>query len=174
MRRRASARAGSEAHSLSRYSFCSSFVGANEQPELAGEPRARLAAQGEGYPLQRLPLTIGAAGEGSGHLLQALGEDPPVAGGLIAEELPDPDPQAHRRAAPRQVGQRTNVTSMKPARRLIAQRTFGCGTLRRSMDAHRVPVEGDPVNVQLFGDGEAAAVWVCVGHGPSELDLERF
>ncbi len=44
-------------------------VGAYEEADFAGKPRSRLATQGEGYPLQSLPLTVSAAGEGQGHLL---------------------------------------------------------------------------------------------------------
>ena len=75
-------------------------VGTDEQTELSGQPGSRLAAQGERDPLKRSPAAVGAAGEGMGHLFQALGEDPALAGGFVAEELPYPNPQAHRRAAP--------------------------------------------------------------------------
>jgi hypothetical protein len=75
-------------------------VGADEQAQLAGEPRAGLAAQGEGYPLQGLLPAVGAPGIDAGDVLQALGEDLALASRFVAEELADSHPQAHRHPAP--------------------------------------------------------------------------
>src|SRR5215203_1805759 len=76
-------------------------VRADEQSQLAGQPCSRLATKGESDPLQRLPLAVGGAGVDAGHLIQALGEDPTLAGGNVAEELAHSNPKAHWRAAPR-------------------------------------------------------------------------
>ena len=75
-------------------------VRADEQSQLAGQPRPRLATKGESDPLQRLPLALCGAGVDAGHLIQALGEDPTLAVGNVAEELAHSNPKAHWRAAP--------------------------------------------------------------------------
>jgi len=76
-------------------------VGAHEQTQFVGEPGSRFASESESDPLQGLPLTVGATGVDAGHLIQALGEDPALAGGLVAEELAHSNPKAHRCTAPR-------------------------------------------------------------------------
>src|SRR5918911_2085622 len=146
-------------------------VGTDEESQLSGKPRSGLAAQRECDPLQSLPLAIGAAREGLGHLIQALGEDPALAGRLVAEELAHPDPQAHRCATPGKVGQRTGVETMDPARSLAAHRTMSLRASQTTADGQRVSVEGEGVYVQSFGDGEAGEVPVRVGHEfpPGEL-----
>ncbi|WP_235401392.1 hypothetical protein [Rubrobacter aplysinae] len=62
------------------------------KPEFVGQSSSCLAAQGEGYPLKSVPLAIGAAGADSGYIIQALGENPALAGRLVAEELPHLNP----------------------------------------------------------------------------------
>jgi hypothetical protein len=132
-------------------------LGAHQQPELAGQPRPGLAAQGEGDPRQRLPAAVGAPGVDAGHFLQTLGEDPPLTGWFVAEELAYPNQQAHRHHGPGELGQGATVAAVDPARRLLAARTPGRGIVRRCMDGHQVCVERECVEVQVFGDGEAAA-----------------
>jgi hypothetical protein len=100
-------------------------VRADEQSHLASQPRSRLAAQSESDPLQSLPLAVGGAGVDAGYLIQALGEDPTLAGGLVAEELPHSNPEAYRHPAPRQVGQSAGVAPVDPTRRLPAERALG-------------------------------------------------
>src|SRR5215213_1413536 len=139
-------------------------VWACDQTQLAGKPRTCLATQSEGYPLQGFSLAVGAAGVEPGHGGQALGEDPAFAKGVITEEFSHPKSQAYRDARPRQVSQRTSVEPMNPARRPPAERTLGRGILRGCMDGHRLSVERELVDVQFFGDGEAGAVGVGVGH----------
>src|SRR5215203_319408 len=126
--------------------------------------RARLAPQGEGDPLQGLPPAVGAAGTDAGHPAQPLGEDPALAGGFVAEELPYLQPQAHRGARPRQVGQRAGVVAMDPARGLVAHLTVSLRASYAAADGQQFSVEGEGVYVQSVGDGEAA-VRVNAGHG---------
>ena len=140
-------------------------VEADEQAQLAGQSRSGLAAQSQCDPLQGLPPTVGAAGADAGRLIQPLGEDLALAGGLVAEELPHPHPQARRYPAPREVGQGAGVVAVDPARGPLAKRTLGCGALSRSVDGHEIPVKGGRVHVQLVGDGEAATVRVRIEHG---------
>src|SRR5215212_10529512 len=95
---------------------------------------------------------------------QALGEDLALAGGLVAEELAHSNPEAHRRAAPRQVGQSAHVATVDPQRELPAQRALGREIGRGGVDRQQVCGEREFIDVQLFGDGEAAAVRIRVGH----------
>jgi hypothetical protein len=75
-------------------------VGAYDEARFAGQPGPRLSAQGEGYPLQSHPLTVGAPSVDAGHVGQALGEDAALAVGFVAEELVDSHSETHRCAAP--------------------------------------------------------------------------
>jgi len=47
-------------------------------------------------------------------------------------------------------------------------RPWGC------MDGHRVSVKREHVDVQVFGDGEAAAVGVCAGHEVPPVEPEEI
>lgn len=114
------------------------------------------------------PPAVGAASIDGGYIVKTLGEDPALAGGLVAEGFTHPNPHAHRRTRPRQVGQGASVVAVDPARRPPAQRAPGRGLLRRSMDGQQISVERELLDTQLFGDGKGGAVRGCVGHGPSE------
>jgi hypothetical protein len=103
----------------------------------------------------------------AGHLIEALGEDPALAGRLVAEELPHSKSEAHRYARPRQVGQRTGVVAMDPARGLAAHRTASLRASYTTADGQQVSVKCEGIHVQSVGNREAAVVGVRVGHEAS-------
>ena len=87
-------------------------VGAGGHRETRREPGSRLAAKGEGDLALDVGEALAAPGEGTGDAGQPLGEGPPRAGGLGAEEAPRPDPDGHGTTLPGQVGEAPLVAAV--------------------------------------------------------------
>ena len=87
-------------------------VGAGGHGEPRREPGSRLAAQGEGDLALDVGEALAAARGRAGDAGQPLGEGPPRAGGLGAEEPPRPEPDGHRTTLPGQVGEAPLVAAV--------------------------------------------------------------
>jgi hypothetical protein len=114
-------------------------VAASEQSQLLGELGTRSSSKGKPDEQKRSLETIGLAGV-SGHLLQPLGEDRPLAPEVVAEKTADTNVKSYGYAMPGEVSDGAFVAAMHPPGVAAAHRTRCAGRGGAEVDAHSMTI----------------------------------